>query len=87
MTEDFLWKVFLSVKELFEQKENPLYAEFYTDYKTGFESFKKHANGDVVFKMVIDGENLPEERIRPMAIYIMGQIDRMYYMSGQGEKN
>jgi len=35
---------------------------------------------------LIDVKNLSEDRIRPMAVYIIGQIDRMYYMSGQEEK-
>jgi len=83
MIDDFLKKVYIKVKVLFTQTENPLYDSFYKDEITGFDEFKKHALSDEVFKMVIEGNNLSEDRIDPMAIYITSQINRLYYMSKQ----
>lgn len=87
MIDEFLKKVYIKVKELFTQTDNPLYDSFYKDEEIGFEDFKKHAYGDPVIKMILEGGNLSDDKISYIASYIVNQIDRMYYLSGQYEKN
>lgn len=83
MIDSFSKKVYIKVKELFTQTENPLYNSFYGNEKEGFEEFKKHVNGDESLDWIVDDPSPTDDQINYVAILIMHKINRYYYMSGQ----
>jgi len=83
MIDEFLKKVYIKIKELFTQTENPLYDSFYKDEQKGFEEFKKHALGDETMDWVFNDPLLTDDQVDPTAVKIISKINRMYYMSKQ----
>ena len=79
----FLKKVFIKLKEIFIQKENPLFNTFYSDEEKGFEIFKDHVKGDETLRWINNSENLTDEKVLNTANDIIYKINRLYYLSKQ----
>lgn len=81
MIDELIKKVYIKVKELFTETENPLYDSFFKDEEKGFEEFKKHFLGDETLKWVLDVKDLESVSSDYIAREIVYKINRYYYMS------
>lgn len=86
MIDEFIKKVYIKVKELFTETENPLYDDFYKDEESGYKVFKKHFLGDETLKWLYKEENQTYDNSDFVARSIVYKINRYYGMSGQKAK-
>jgi hypothetical protein len=81
MIEEFLKKVYINLKEIFTETENPLYGQFYNDETKGFETFKHHAKDDYTLFWIYERDTFTDEDVKSVTSEIIRRINRYYYMS------
>lgn len=81
--DDFLKNVYYLLKEVFTEKENPLYNQFYDNEEIGFARFKSNVDRDDRLFWIYKRESFTDDDVKSTTSQIINTINRYYYMSKQ----